>query len=99
MSAGLRSGLGRGTITIRGFTDTTPLRTFSTRTRIRAALEVNSQRSRGYLPPRFFSGEEPPQSRMLSIRRVLPTKAATATKAPREMSGTGSSVSGSTISK
>ncbi len=38
-------------------------------------------------------------SRMLSIRRVVPTNAATATNAPCETSSTGSRVSGLTISK
>ncbi len=38
-------------------------------------------------------------STTLSISRVVPTYAATATRAPRETSATGSSVSGSTISK
>jgi len=38
-------------------------------------------------------------SKMLSMSRVVPTNAATATSAPRETSSTGSSVSGSTISK
>ena len=95
--AGLRSGLGRGTTTIRGFTDTTPRRTSYTRTRTKSCgnsgLAARARRSFAAF------GMIRDQMRMLSMSRVVPTYAATAISVPGITSTTVSSVSGFTVSK
>ena len=94
---GTRSGIGRH------ITPTT-IRIPPTSTRIRRCSQHFEPHDFNQIADRAASPSRPSgwdflQSSTLSIRRVLPTNAATATSVPGETFSTGSSVPGSTISK
>lgn len=101
---GLRFGLGLPTTTTPGDHGGTAIRAMDTATPTNVevgapdALVRGARRTRR-LPLHLRSRRYVITSSMLSINRVDPTKAAAATNAPAEMSETGSSVSGLTISK